>query len=60
MLQTIIIIDELTSQLLSIHNKSSRCKGRAINASLTNQSQVHPKEVTKAHVRGAQSHIGKH
>ena len=40
-----------------IHNKSSRFKGRAINVLLTNQSQVHPKGVTKAHVRGAQSHI---
>ena len=59
MLQNIIIIYELTSQLL-IHNKSSRFKGRALKASLTNQSQVHPKGVTKAHVRGAQSHIGKH
>ena len=36
----------------------SRFKGRAINALLTNQSQVHPKGVTKADVRGAQSHIG--
>ena len=42
------------------HNKSSRFKGRAINVSLTNQSWVHLKGVAKAHVRGAQSHIGKH
>ena len=44
-----MIIDKLTS-LLVIHNKSSRFKGRAINILLTNQSQVHPKGVTKAHM----------
>ena len=33
-------------------------KGRAINVLLTNQSQVHPTGVTKADVRGAQSHTG--
>ena len=48
----IVIIDKLTS-LLIIHNKSSQFKGRTINALLTNQSQVHPKGVKKADVRGA-------
>ena len=43
-----------------IHKKSSRVKGRANNVLLTNHSQNRPKGVTKAHVRGAQSHIGKH
>ena len=48
MVQNIVIIDKLV-----IHNKSSRFKGRAINVLLTNQSQKHPKGVTKADVRGA-------
>ena len=47
-------------QNIIIHNKLSRFKGRAIIVLLTNQSQVHLKGVTKAHVRGAQSHIDKH
>ena len=51
-LQDIVIIDKLTSYPL-IHNKSSRFKGRTINVLLTNQSQVHPKGVTKARVIGA-------
>ena len=57
--QNIVIIDKLTSEL-AIHNKSSRFNGRASNALLTDHSQVHPKGVTKAHVRGAKSHIDKH
>ena len=53
-----MIIDDLKS-LLIIHNKSSRFKDHTINVLLTNQSQVHPKGVMKARVRGAQSHIAR-
>ena len=53
------MIDILTSQVL-IHKKSSRFKGCIINFLFTNQSQVHPKGVTKAHVVVALSHIGEH
>ena len=58
-LQNIVIIDKLTSQFV-IHKKTTRFKGHAIKILLTNQSQVHPKGVMMAHVRGAQSHIGKY
>ena len=38
----------------------SRFKGRTINVLLTNQSQLSPRDVTKALVRGAQLHIVKY
>ena len=48
------------------HNSQQRVKTNvcmyacAINILLTNQSSVYPKEVTKAHVKEAQSQIGYH
>ena len=56
-LQNIVIIQKMP--LLTSYPQPY-VKIRALYVLLTNQSQVHPKGVTKAHTIGAQSRNGKH
>ena len=61
---------EMLFNVTNVHVVSIKCISDSLgyfrikrikhNLLLNNQSQVYPKEVMKAHVRGAQSHIGKH